>query len=150
MSISARLLAICASVMALAAPALAQNVYVTADHLLDVATGQMIASPAIIIQDGVITRIGPVDSVQVPSAAEIIMLPGVTLLPASATPDGYSSTHIAQAPSPLAAIRSAAGALTPGASGDLVGVAGDPLSNTRLLDAPVFVMKRGETLIGGD
>ena len=38
--------------------ALAQNVYVTADRMLDVATGTMIKNPAIIIQDGVITSVG--------------------------------------------------------------------------------------------
>ena len=71
-----------AGLMAAAAPAaLAQNVYVTADRLLDVSTGRMIQNPAIIIQDGVITAVGPRATTQVPSAAEVIELPGVTLLP---------------------------------------------------------------------
>lgn len=71
-----------AGLMAAAAPAaLAQNVYVTADRMLDVATGRMVQSPAIIIQDGVITQVGTRDRLQVPSAAEVIELPGVTLLP---------------------------------------------------------------------
>jgi imidazolonepropionase-like amidohydrolase len=61
--------------------ALAQNVYVTADRLLDVATGRMIQNPAIVIQDGVITQVGSRNQVQVPSAAEVVELPGVTLLP---------------------------------------------------------------------
>ncbi len=61
--------------------ALAQNAYVTADRLLDVATGRMIQNPAIIIQDGVITAVGPRDTTQVPSAAVVYELPGVTLLP---------------------------------------------------------------------
>ncbi len=70
------------ALMATAAPtALAQNVYVTADRMLDVATGRMIVEPAIIIQDGVITQVGVRDRLQVPSAAEVIELPGVTLLP---------------------------------------------------------------------
>ena len=44
-----------AAVAALLAPgAVAQNVYVTADRLLDVSTGQMIQQPAIVIQNGVI------------------------------------------------------------------------------------------------
>lgn len=73
---------ILAGLMAAAAPAaLAQNVYVTADRMLDVATGRMIANPAIIIQDGVITQVGARASLQVPSAAEVVELPGVTLLP---------------------------------------------------------------------
>jgi imidazolonepropionase-like amidohydrolase len=70
------------ALMAAAAPAaLAQNVYVTADRMLDVTTGRMIVEPAIIIQDGVITQVGTRDRLQVPSAAEVIELPGVTLLP---------------------------------------------------------------------
>ncbi|HPI48468.1 MAG TPA: amidohydrolase family protein [Hyphomonadaceae bacterium] len=70
------------ALMAASAPAaMAQNVYVTADRMLDVATGRMIVEPAIIIQDGVITQVGVRDRLQVPSAAEVIELPGVTLLP---------------------------------------------------------------------
>jgi imidazolonepropionase-like amidohydrolase len=49
--------------------------------MLDVTTGRMIVEPAIIIQDGVITQVGTRDRLQVPSAAEVIELPGVTLLP---------------------------------------------------------------------
>lgn len=74
-------LAACAAALLTAAPAMAQNVYVTADRMLDVATGRMIASPAIIIQDGVITQVGLRSQLQVPSAAEVVDLPGVTLLP---------------------------------------------------------------------
>jgi imidazolonepropionase-like amidohydrolase len=73
---------ILAGLMLAAAPAaLAQNVYVTADRLLDVSSGRMIQNPAIVIQDGVITAVGPRASTQVPSAAEVIELPGVTLMP---------------------------------------------------------------------
>jgi len=73
---------ILAGLMLAAAPAaLAQNVYVTADRLLDVSTGRMIQDPAIVIQDGVITAVGPRATTQIPSAAEVIELPGVTLLP---------------------------------------------------------------------
>jgi len=74
-------LAACTAALLTAAPAMAQNVYVTADRMLDVATGRMIASPAIIIQDGVITQVGLKSQLQVPSAAEVVELPGVTLLP---------------------------------------------------------------------
>ena len=71
-----------AGLMAAAAPvAMAQNVYVTADRLLDVSTGRMIQNPAIIIQDGVITAVGSRDRLQVPSAAIVHELTGVTLLP---------------------------------------------------------------------
>lgn len=71
-----------AGLMAAVAPAaLAQNVYVMADRMLDVTTGRMVQQPAIIIQDGVITQVGTRDRLQVPSAAEVVELPGVTLLP---------------------------------------------------------------------
>ena len=71
-----------AGLMAAAAPvAMAQNIYVTADRLLDVSTGRMIQNPAIIIQDGIITAVGSRDRLQVPSAAIVHELTGVTLLP---------------------------------------------------------------------
>lgn len=38
------------------------------------------------------------------------------------------------------------GVVAPGAWGDLVGVAGDPLADVALLEAPVFVMKGGEVV----
>ena len=39
------------------------------------------------------------------------------------------------------------GQATPGHYGDLVGVAGDPLADVKLLQAPVFVMKGGEVVV---
>ena len=70
------------ALFATAAPAaLAQNVYVTADRMLDVSTGRLIQNPAIIIQDGIVTSVGTSNKLQVPSSAEVIELPGVTLLP---------------------------------------------------------------------
>ena len=38
------------------------------------------------------------------------------------------------------------GVVAPGAWGDLIGVIGDPLADVTLLEAPVFVMKGGETV----
>ena len=76
-----RALVLTALMAATAPAALAQNVYVTADRMLDVTTGRMIVEAAIVIQDGVITQVGTRDRLQVPSAAEVIELPGVTLLP---------------------------------------------------------------------
>lgn len=74
-------LVVLACLVAAAPAAMAQNVYVTADRMLDVATGQMIQQPAIVIQDGVITAVGTRAQTQVPSAAQVVELPGVTLLP---------------------------------------------------------------------
>jgi imidazolonepropionase-like amidohydrolase len=74
-------LALAAAPVALIPEAMAQNVYVTADRLIDVTNGRVIQQPAIVIQDGLITSVGPRDATRVPSAAEIVDLPGVTLLP---------------------------------------------------------------------
>lgn len=109
--------------------ALAQNVYLTADRLLDTATGRVIQQPAIVIQSGTITAVGQRESVQVPSAARIIELPGATLLPSTG-----------------AGRRGKAGELKPGASGDLIGVMGDPLKDAALLESPIFVMRDGEII----
>lgn len=67
----------------LTAPALAETVVVTADHLVDVAKGVMLDEPVIVITDGkvvsVVTRGGarPV----VPADAKRIDLPGQTIVP---------------------------------------------------------------------
>ena len=67
----------------LAAPALAESVVVTADHLVDVAKGVMLDEPVIVITDGkivsVVTRGGarPV----IPADAKRIDLPGQTIVP---------------------------------------------------------------------
>lgn len=154
-----RRFSVAAFVLLAVAPAQAQNVYVTADRLLDVRSGALIASPAIIIQDGVITAVGRVEDLRVPSAAHIIELEGVTLLPAPVAASGYAVS----AASPLEAIRSAtlgaahgrgedgqSGVVAPGAIGDLVGVSGDPLADLSLLASPVFVMKAGAVIVGDD
>ena len=39
------------------------------------------------------------------------------------------------------------GRVAPGLYGDLVGVRGDPLADVTVLEAPVFVMKGGETVV---
>ena len=66
-----RALVLTALMAATAPAALAQNVYVTADRMLDVTTGRMIVEPAIIIQDGVITQVGTRDRLQVPACKRL-------------------------------------------------------------------------------
>lgn len=107
----------------IASAAAAQNIYVTADRLIDTATGKVIREPAIVIQSGMITAVGQRESVQVPSAAQIIELSGATLLP-----------------------RGASAAVKPGVPGNLVGVVGDPAKDAALLNSPIFVMKDGEII----
>lgn len=63
-----------------AASAHARTVAVTADKLVDVATGKEADKPQVIIVDGRITAIGKQGDA-VPAGAEKVDLPGVTLLP---------------------------------------------------------------------
>jgi imidazolonepropionase-like amidohydrolase len=63
-----------------AAAAEARTVAVTADKLVDVATGKEADKPLVIIVDGRITKVGKQGDA-VPADAEKVDLPGVTLLP---------------------------------------------------------------------
>ncbi|HET9627774.1 MAG TPA: amidohydrolase family protein [Kofleriaceae bacterium] len=65
---------------ALAAPARAKTVIVTADKLVDVSTGRELAKPQVVIVDGKITQVGKQGDAA-PPGAEKVDLPGVTLLP---------------------------------------------------------------------
>ncbi len=63
-------------------PVAASEVLVSADKLLDVRSGKMIANPQVLIRDGRIVAIGQGASAFAPSAAATrIDLPGMTLLP---------------------------------------------------------------------
>ena len=67
---------------ALAAPALARPVVITADRYLDVAKGNYIDHPAIFVDDaGRITGIGDARAITLSAETEIIDLPGKTLVP---------------------------------------------------------------------
>jgi len=69
-----------ASVALLAASAQARTVVVTADRLVDVATGREADKPQVVIVDGRITQVGKQGDAA-PAGAEKVDLPGVTLLP---------------------------------------------------------------------
>ena len=73
-------LAAAASVLALASFAQAKTVAVTADRLVDVATGKEADKPLVIITDGRIVSVGKQGDA-VPAGADRLDLPGVTLLP---------------------------------------------------------------------
>lgn len=62
-----------------AIPASAETVAITAARMLDVATGQMIANPVVVVTDGRISAAG--SGVPVPPEAKRIDLAGLTLLP---------------------------------------------------------------------
>jgi imidazolonepropionase-like amidohydrolase len=79
---------------ALATPAAAKTVVVTADKLVDVASGNQVDRPLVIIVDGRITRVGKQGDA-VPAGATRIDLPGVTLLP------GLIDMHVHLTSSPL-------------------------------------------------
>ena len=61
--------------------AMAATSVVTADRLLDVASGRLVDKPAIVIVDGRITAIGTQGAVAIPVDATRIDLPGETILP---------------------------------------------------------------------
>lgn len=69
-----------AALSILAGAAQARTVAVTADRLVDVATGKVAERPLVIVTDGKITSVGKQGD-QVPVGSELVELPGVTLLP---------------------------------------------------------------------
>jgi imidazolonepropionase-like amidohydrolase len=76
-----RILLAAVAALSIAAPSFAATV-VTADRMLDVATGRYVDRPAIVIgDDGRIQRIGNLASLQLPAGTKHIDLPGETLLP---------------------------------------------------------------------
>src|SRR5512143_2907479 len=78
----------------LAAGAQAGTVAVSADRLLDVATGKYLDKPLVVIVDGRITAVAHQGDA-VPAGAERVDLPGVTLLP------GLIDMHVHLTSSPL-------------------------------------------------
>jgi imidazolonepropionase-like amidohydrolase len=84
-----------AALVGLAAlPARAGVIAVTADQLIDVATGARVERPQVIITDGRITQVGRQGDA-VPTSAERLDLPGVTLTP------GLIDMHVHITSSPL-------------------------------------------------
>jgi imidazolonepropionase-like amidohydrolase len=69
-----------AAVALLAGGAEAKTVAVTADRLLDAASGRYVERPLVIIVDGKVAQVGKAGDA-VPAGAERVDLPGVTLLP---------------------------------------------------------------------
>jgi len=65
---------------AVAGAAQAATVAVSADRLLDVATGRYVERPLVVVTDGRITSVGRQGDA-IPAGAERVELPGVTLLP---------------------------------------------------------------------
>ncbi|MFQ3665920.1 MAG: amidohydrolase family protein [Sphingomonadaceae bacterium] len=59
-------------------PAGAATVVITADRMVDVVSGRVIASPQVVVQDG---RIVSLDGTGAPADAQRVELPGLTLLP---------------------------------------------------------------------
>jgi len=86
-------IAFAASLVAGAADA--KTVAVSADRLLDVATGGSTDRPVVVITDGRITSVGPLAATTIPADAEHLDLPGQTLLP------GLIDMHVHLTASPL-------------------------------------------------
>lgn len=70
-----------AAVCLAAFPAAAQPIYLTADAMIDPASGRKIANPAVIVEDGLIAAVGARGALAVPEGATTIDLEGRTLLP---------------------------------------------------------------------
>src|SRR5689334_24906623 len=89
-----RVLMMAATAWAVAAGAEAATVAVSADRLLDVASGKYVDKPLVVITDG---RIAAVEHQgdRVPAGASRVDLPGVTLLP------GLIDMHVHLTSSPL-------------------------------------------------
>jgi imidazolonepropionase-like amidohydrolase len=76
------ILATLAALMALGAmTARAATSVVTADHLVDVATGRVSDKPVVVIVDGRISAVGTQGAMAIPAGATRIDLPGQTILP---------------------------------------------------------------------
>src|SRR3954466_1794168 len=71
---------VCSAAVALSTTADAKTVVVTADKLVDVATGKQTDRPQVVIVDGRIPQVGKQGDA-VPAGATRVDLPGVTLLP---------------------------------------------------------------------
>lgn len=77
-----------AAILMAALPAMATDLYLTADAMIDVVSGQRVENPAIVVRDGRIVAIGSQGELLAPEGAERIDLPGKTLLP------GFMDMHV--------------------------------------------------------
>jgi imidazolonepropionase-like amidohydrolase len=66
--------------LALAAPAAADTVLITADRMVDVIAGHTVERPAVLVRDGVIVQVGTQGGAA-PAADRTLALPGLTLVP---------------------------------------------------------------------
>ncbi len=94
MRLTARLVAAATLVGLAALPVQAATVAVTADQMIDVATGARVERPLVVITEGRITRVGRQGD-SLPEGAERVDLPGVTLVP------GLIDMHVHITSSPL-------------------------------------------------
>ena len=94
MRLTARLVAAATLVGLAALPVQAATVAVTADRMIDVATGARVERPLLVITEGRITRVGRQGDA-LPEGAERVDLPGVTLVP------GLIDMHVHITSSPL-------------------------------------------------
>jgi imidazolonepropionase-like amidohydrolase len=110
-------LAVCAGT-AIAAEPVSKPVYITADRMLDVATGAYISAPALLVEGGRITKLGSQSSLAPPADSVRVDLKGMTILPGlidmhvhltgdaekhgySALADGVADQVVSGAPIPI-------------------------------------------------
>jgi imidazolonepropionase-like amidohydrolase len=67
--------------LVLSAPAAAETVAISADHMVDVLGGRVTDKPMVIVKDGRISAVGTQGSLTIPEGAKRIDLPGKTILP---------------------------------------------------------------------
>lgn len=88
------------AVLLAAAPAAAETLVVTAARMVDVERGRYIDNPVVVVTDGRIVSVGTVVPANLPTDAERLDLPGLTLLP------GLIDMHVHLANTPYVSGRS--------------------------------------------
>ncbi|GHF12129.1 Xaa-Pro dipeptidase [Kordiimonas sediminis] len=84
----AKLAATLAASTLLASGALAGDILLTADAMIDTANGKLINNPAVLIRDNRIVKVGTKGSLSAPEGAETINLDGQTIMP------GFMDMHV--------------------------------------------------------
>lgn len=90
-----------AAVLAAAAPAPAETLVVTAARMVDVERGRYVDSPVIVVTDGRIVSVGTAAPADLPTDAQRLDLPGLTVLP------GLIDMHVHLADTPYVSGRNA-------------------------------------------
>lgn len=72
----------------LTSPALAEDLFITADAMIDTVAGRLIKNPAILISNNKIVKVGTKGSLKAPAGAKTVNLEGQTIMP------GWMDMHV--------------------------------------------------------